>query len=211
MNSQVLASCPWQRVCPLLMVSSALCSDDRATRPCVDGKQHRDPCPRHCSSDIAHSSVQVRTVQPKPSSHRFSNEPGLRSVRGQVQWVSCRAQRHVSNVVGMITPFRIALPASHVLVLAPFTLDTGEWGLVHLLCHDCLLQSCPELVRHRFIRDGLFVLIQLLRTRERAMCGSSRRLGSLLVHSRITGLPRRFHRTSVADSLPPWTSLCPHE
>ena len=95
--------------------------------------------------------------------------------------------------------------------MAPFTLDAGEWGLVHLLCHHRLLQSCPELLRHRFIRDGLFVLIQILRTRWRAMRRSSDTLGSLLVLSRITGLPKRFHRTSVSDSLPPWTSLCPHE
>ena len=61
------------------------------------------------------------------------------------------------------------------------------------------------------MRDSLSVFIQLLRTRWRAMCGSSDTLGSLLVLSSFTGLPRRFHRTSVTNSLPPWTSLCPHE
>ena len=38
MNSQVLDSCLWQQVCLLFLVSFARCSDDRATRPCVDGE-----------------------------------------------------------------------------------------------------------------------------------------------------------------------------
>ena len=33
------------------------CSADRATRPSVDSKQHRDSCTLHCSSDMARSPV----------------------------------------------------------------------------------------------------------------------------------------------------------
>ena len=66
----------------------------------------------------------------------------------------------------------------HVARLACFgdgtlhAVHTGELGLVHPLCHHYLLQVCPELVRHRFMLDGLLALVQLLHIWCRAMCGS---------------------------------------
>ena len=69
-NSQVLASCLWQLVCRVSLVSLALHSADRAARSCAVGKQHRGSCLQRCPSDIAHSPMSVRTFVPGPPSHR---------------------------------------------------------------------------------------------------------------------------------------------
>ena len=48
----------------------------------------------------------------------------------------CSDQRQLSNVLGMITPFGIALPDWHALMMAPFSsFHSCELRLDHLLCH----------------------------------------------------------------------------
>ena len=125
----------------------------------------------------------------------------------------CSDQRQLSNVLVMITPFGIALPDWRALMMAPFSsFHSGELRLDHLLCHHCLLQGCPELMRHRFLPDGLFVLVQLLSICWRAMRESVDTRNNLLVClNSFTRLPRSVPRTSVSGTLPLWTSLHPHE
>ena len=95
------------------LVSSARCSDDRATRPCFDGEN---------IVTLAHLIAQVISLT---TECRFSSELGLRIVIGRVQWAFCRAQRHFSNVLVMVTPFRIRF--ANLACLGGGTHHAGHW------------------------------------------------------------------------------------
>ena len=117
------------------------CSADRATRPCVDGRQHRDFCSPHCPSDIAHSAVLVRTAQPEPPSHGFpANSACERSCVRAVGLLPCSA-----------SPLQ-CYGDGHAV-------HTGELAWFFFPSIICSLHGCSELVRHRFLPDGLFVLV----------------------------------------------------
>ena len=96
------------------------------------------------------------------------------------------------------------------LMMALFSLFTlASWGLAHLLCHRYLLQGCSELLRHHVLPDGDIVLVQLLRIRRRAMCGSVDMHGNLVVlfFNGSTALPRSVRGNNVPGLLPPWRFL----
>ena len=150
--------------------------------------------------------MHVSNVKPEPPSHKLSSELGLRTLlvtaAGLLPCSASFLQRSgadhtVQDRLAKLPCLRDGLHAVH----------TGQLGLVQNFCHHCLLPSCSEFVRHRFLPGGHFVLVPLLHIRWRALWESVDTLGSLLILFSFTSLPRDVRRTSVAGSLPPWTSL----
>ena len=103
----------------------------------------------------------------------------------------------------MITPLKIALPDSCALMTARCSLfAVARKGLDHRLCQHRLLHDCLGLVRHCFLSGDLDVFAQLLRIRQRALCGLVYTPGNLLVRlNSFTSPPRSVHRPSVSGVL----------
>ena len=118
-------------------------------------------------------------------------------------WASGNLTPNALLMLKMITPLKIALPESCALMTARCSLfAVASKGLDHRLCQHRLLHDCLGLVRHCFLSGDLDVFAQLLRIRQRAMCGLVYTPGNLLVRlNSFTSPQRSVHRPSVSGVL----------